>query len=116
MGIKGNKPALALGWSAVSYVRGVELYYNYHAFCRPMETPVDFVGAPFVGMPLDSSHGGIVLLLFPHNRFTVSAVTAWIFNGPLLPALSENNLSLQQFHHLVSAAVLFVILYHLREM
>lgn len=65
--------------------------------------------------PLTAVVGGIVLLLFPRNRFVISAVVAWISNGPLLPALSENNLSLQQFHHLVSAVVLLVILYHLRE-
>ena len=65
--------------------------------------------------PLTAVAGGMVLLLFPRNRFVVSAVVAWISNGPLLPALSENNLSLQQFHHLVSAAVLLVILYHIRE-
>ncbi len=65
--------------------------------------------------PLTAVLTGIVLLSFPHNRFVISAVAIWIFNGPLLPALSENNLSLQQFHHLVSAAVLLVILYHLRE-
>ncbi|MFH1353839.1 MAG: hypothetical protein ABIH36_00990 [bacterium] len=65
--------------------------------------------------PLTAVAGGAVLLLFPRNRFATSAVIAWIFNGPLLPALSENNFSLQQFHHLVSAAVLLVILYHLRE-
>ena len=65
--------------------------------------------------PLTAVVGGIVLLFFPRNRFVLSALVAWISNGPLLPALSENNLSLQQFHHLVSAAVLLVILYHLRE-
>src|SRR4030042_1606379 len=65
--------------------------------------------------PLTAVAGGIVLLLFPRSRFAISTVVAWISNGPLLPALSENNLSLQQFHHLVSAAVLLVILYHLRE-
>lgn len=65
--------------------------------------------------PLTAVVGGIVLLLFPRNRFVLSALVAWISNGPLLPALSENNLSLQQFHHLVSAAVLLVILYYLRE-
>jgi len=65
--------------------------------------------------PLTAVVGGMVLLLFPRNRFVLSALVAWISNGPLLPALSENNLSLQQFHHLVSAAVLLVILYHIRE-
>ena len=65
--------------------------------------------------PLTAVTGGAVLLLFPRNRFVLSALVAWIFNGPLLPALSENNLSLQQFHHLVSAVILLVILYHLRE-
>ena len=65
--------------------------------------------------PLTAVAGGAVLLLFPRNRFVLSALVAWISNGPLLPALSENNFSLQQFHHLVSAAVLLVILYHLRE-
>src|SRR3989344_7784421 len=65
--------------------------------------------------PLTAVAGGMVLLLFPRNRFVVSAVVAWISNGPLLPALSENNLSLQQFHHLVSAAGLLVILYYIRE-
>ncbi len=65
--------------------------------------------------PLTAVLGGAILLLFPYNRFAISAVVAWIANGPLLPALTENNLSLQQFHHLVSAAVLLVILYHLRE-
>ena len=65
--------------------------------------------------PFTAVVGGTVLLLLPRNRFAVSVVAAWIFNGPLLPALSENNLQLQQFHHLVSAAVLLVILYHIRE-
>lgn len=65
--------------------------------------------------PLTAVAGGATLLLFPRNRFVLSALVAWISNGPLLSALSENNLSLQQFHHLVSAAVLLVVLYHLRE-
>ncbi|MFH1036620.1 MAG: hypothetical protein V1756_00935 [Patescibacteria group bacterium] len=65
--------------------------------------------------PLTAVLTGIVFLSSSRNRFVISAIAAWIFNGPLLPALSENNLSLQQFHHLVSAAVLLVILYHLRE-
>ncbi len=65
--------------------------------------------------PFTAVVGGIVLLLFPRNRFILSALVAWIFNGPLMPALTENNLSFQQFHHLVSAGVLLVILYHIRE-
>lgn len=65
--------------------------------------------------PFTAVMTGVVLLLLPRNRFAISAVAVWIFNGPLLPVLSENNLQLQQFHHLVSAAVLLVILYHLRE-
>ena len=65
--------------------------------------------------PFTAVVGGTVLLLFPRNRFILSALVVWIFNGPLMPALTENNLSLQQFHHLVSAAVLLVILYHIRE-
>jgi hypothetical protein len=65
--------------------------------------------------PFTAVVGGTVLLLFPRNRFILSALVAWILNGPLMPALTENNLSLQQFHHLVSAVVLLVILYHIRE-
>ena len=65
--------------------------------------------------PFTAVVGGTVLLLFPRNRFILSALVAWIFNGPLMPALTENNLSLQQFHHLVSASVILVILYHIRE-
>ena len=65
--------------------------------------------------PFTAVVGGAVLLLFPHNRFILSTLIAWIVNGPFLPALTENNLSLQQFHHLVSAGVLLVILYHIRE-
>ncbi len=65
--------------------------------------------------PFTAVVGGTVLLLFPRNRFILSALIAWIFNGPFLPVLTENNLSLQQFHHLVSAGVLLVLLYHIRE-
>ena len=65
--------------------------------------------------PFTAVVGGTILLLFPRNRFILSALVAWIVNGPLLPALTENNLSFQQFHHLVSAGVLLVILYHMRE-
>lgn len=65
--------------------------------------------------PFTAVMTGAVLLLLPRNRFAISTVAAWIFNGPLLPALSENNFQLQQFHHLVSVAVLLMILYHLRE-
>ena len=45
--------------------------------------------------PFTAVVGGTVLLLFPRNRFILSALVAWIFNGPFLPALTENNLSLQ---------------------
>jgi len=67
--------------------------------------------------PLTAVMTGVVLLLLPSNRFAVSALAAWIFNGPLLPALFDTRemLQLQQFHHFVSAAVLLVILYHLKE-
>ncbi len=65
--------------------------------------------------PFTAVVGGALLLFLPRNRFAISALVTWISNGPLLPALSENNLSFQQFHHLVSAAVLLVILYHIRE-
>lgn len=67
--------------------------------------------------PLTAVVGGMVLLLFSHNRFAMSALIAWILNGPLLPALfdSREMLQLQQFHHFVSAAVLLVILYHWKE-
>lgn len=65
--------------------------------------------------PFTAVVGGTVLLLFPRNRFILSALVAWIVNGPLLPVLTENNLSLQQFHHLVSAGVLLVILYLVKE-
>jgi hypothetical protein len=65
--------------------------------------------------PMTAIIAGVVLLTLPRNRFAVSALVAWIFNGPLPPALTENNLQLHQFHHVVSAAVLLVILYHLRE-
>jgi len=67
--------------------------------------------------PLTAVAGGIVLLSLPRNRFAVSAVVAWISNGPLLPALfdSKEMLTLQQFHHFVSAVVLLVILYHWRK-
>jgi len=65
--------------------------------------------------PLTAVIGGMILLFFGHNRFVVSALIAWIFNGPFLPVLSENNLQLQQFHHLMSAMVLLVILCHIRE-
>jgi hypothetical protein len=65
--------------------------------------------------PMTAVIAGMILLALPRNRFAISAVAVWIFNGPLLPALFENNLQLQQFHHFVSAAVLLLILYHLRE-
>lgn len=65
--------------------------------------------------PMTAIIAGVVLLALPRNRFAVSALVAWIFNGPLPPALLENNLQLHQFHHLVSAAILLVILCHLRE-
>ncbi len=65
--------------------------------------------------PMTAVIAGVVLLALPRNRFAVSVLVAWIFNGPFWPALFENNLQLHQFHHIVSAAVLLVILYHLRE-
>lgn len=67
--------------------------------------------------PLTAVATGVVLLFLPRNRFAISALAAWIFNGPLLPALFDTRqmLQLQQFHHFVSAAVLLVILYHWKE-
>ncbi len=59
----------------------------------------------------------IGIILPSRNRFAISALVAWIFFGPLMPALFDtiNMLQLNQFHHFASAAVLLVILYHWRE-
>lgn len=84
-------------------------------FVEPLKVQWLSWGLLLWACPFTAVVGGTVLLLFPRNRFAISAVIAWISNGPLLPALSENNLSLQQFHHLVSAGVLLVILCHIRE-
>ncbi len=67
--------------------------------------------------PLTAVASGIVLLLLPRNRFAISALAAWIFSGPLNPALFEtiDMLQLHQFHHFMSALALLVILYHWRE-
>jgi len=67
--------------------------------------------------PLTAVLTGIVLMSYSRNRFAVSAIAAWILNGPLLPALFESRQMLQpqQFHHFVSAAILLVILCHWRE-
>jgi len=67
--------------------------------------------------PITALMTGLVLLFLPHNRFAVSTVIAWIFNGPLLPALHDTSemLQLEQLHHFASAFVLLVILAHWRE-
>lgn len=66
--------------------------------------------------PVTAVVGGAILLL-SRDRFAISAVAAWILNGPLMPALFEtiDMLQLHQFHHFMSALALFVILYHWRE-
>jgi len=65
--------------------------------------------------PLTAILTGIVLP--SRNRFAISALAAWIFNGPLMPALADtaNMLQLSQLHHFMSAAVLLVIMYHWKE-
>jgi len=67
--------------------------------------------------PITALMTGLVLLFLPRNRFAVSALAAWIFNGPLMPALAETSemLKLEQLHHFASAFVLLVILAHWRE-
>ncbi len=67
--------------------------------------------------PLTALMTGLVLLFLPRNRFAVSALAAWIFNGPLMPAIFETRemLQLEQVHHFASAFVLLVILAHWRE-
>lgn len=59
----------------------------------------------------------IGIILPSRNRFAISALVVWIFNGPLMPALFDtiNMFQLNQFHHFVSATILLVILYHWRE-
>lgn len=67
--------------------------------------------------PVTAVATGIVLLFLPRNRFAISAILAWIFIGPLMPALFEtiDMLQLNQFHHFMSVLALFVILYHWKE-
>jgi len=67
--------------------------------------------------PITALMTGLVLLFLPRNRFAVSALAAWIFNGPLLPALFDTSemLQIEQLHHFASAFVLLVILAHWRE-
>ena len=57
------------------------------------------------------------VILPSRNRFAISAVAAWILNGPFPVAVAETAscFQLDQFHHIVSAAVLFIILYHWRD-
>jgi len=114
-GIKEISP----GWHWVGllpFVFGILSYFiTITRFADPWKVQWTSWGLLLWVCPLTAVMGGSVLLLFPRNRFAISTVIAWISNGPLLPALSENNFQLQQFHHLVSAVVLLVILYHLRE-
>lgn len=67
--------------------------------------------------PVTSVAAGMVLLFLQRNHFAISAAAAWIFFGPLNPALFEtiDMLQLHQFHHFMSALALLVILYHWRE-
>ena len=67
--------------------------------------------------PVTAVATGVVLLFLPRNRFTISTAAAWILNGPFLVAIAEtiSCLQLDQFHHIMSAVVFFVILYHWRE-
>jgi hypothetical protein len=57
---------------------------------------------------------GVALLT--RTRFAISGIMFWI-HAPLSFLLAQPSLSfqLQHFHHLVSVAILFVILYHVRE-
>ena len=57
---------------------------------------------------------GVALL--SRTRFAISAIMFWI-HAPFSFVLAQPGLSfqLQHFHHIVSVAVLFVILYHVRE-
>jgi cellobiose-specific phosphotransferase system component IIC len=56
------------------------------------------------------------LALLSRKRFAISAVTPWL-HAPLSFVLMDPLLNLQpeHFHHIVSVAVLFVILYHWKE-
>lgn len=71
----------------------------------------------FWACPITALMTGLVLFFIPQNRFAVSALAAWIFNGPLLPALAETSemLQLEQLHHFASAFVLLVIIAHWKE-
>ncbi len=114
-GIKEISPSwhwvglLPLVFGILSYVVAIT------RFADPWKLQWTSWGLLLWACPFTAVVGGALLLSLPRNRFAISALVAWISNGPLLPALSENNLSLQQFHHLVSAAILLVILYHIRE-
>jgi len=67
--------------------------------------------------PFTAVATGIILLFLPSNRFVISALAAWIFFGPLMPALFEtaDMFQLNQLHHFMSVLALFVILYHWKE-
>jgi len=102
---------LPLAFGILSYIITIS------SFSDPWELRWTSWGLLLWVCPLTAVMAGKVLLLFPRSRFAVSAVAAWIFNGPLLPALfdAKEMLQLQQFHHFVSAAVLLLILFHWKE-
>ena len=102
---------MPLAFGILSYV------FTVAGFAEPWKLQWTSWGLLLWACPLTAVMAGAVLLFLPRNRFAVSALAAWIFNGPLMPALFETSQMFQlwQFHHFVSAAVLLVILYHRRE-
>ncbi|MBU2638589.1 MAG: hypothetical protein KJ955_06450 [Nanoarchaeota archaeon] len=67
--------------------------------------------------PVTAVAAGMVLLFLPRNRFAISLIVAWIFFGPLMPAIFEtvDMLRIHQFHHFMSAVALIVILFHWKD-
>lgn len=55
--------------------------------------------------------------VFSKNCFGMSAAIIWISSGPLLTVLFETKKSLQfwQLYHIFSVVILFIILYHAKE-
>ncbi len=100
---------LPLAFGTLAYILAIVQYYP-----DLIADPVTFLWGFLSACTVTAVLLGITLL--SRSRFAISAVIPWT-NAPISYVLTQTMESFQlgQFHHILSVAVLVIILYHWRE-